>query len=288
MASLRERFDRRARRLASDLPRPAKSAVQLGLSAVDPIARARYRRRTGTIEPIPPVALRARVGEPRIDAFMRASVAYVDRATEVSGRPLESFRSILDFGCGSGRTLLPLARKVAPGSELHGCDIDSDAIDWLRRHHPELKLEVTGFDPPLPYADDTFDLIVSISVFTHLDEPGQLAWLHELRRVLRPDGLAVLTIHGERSYRAFAQGDVVGAIRSAPKRIGSHGPLDDAGFVYESAEPSRWNALRFSGRASSWGLAFHSEAYVREQWGRIFSTVRVIEGPGQDIVLAEP
>jgi SAM-dependent methyltransferase len=287
MRSGRNGTKRRPRRLASNLPRPAKAATQLALGAVDPLMRARYRRRTGTSEPIPPIALRARVGALGIESFLSANAGYVELALEAADRPFESFGSVLDFGCGCGRTLLPLAREAAPGTDLHGCDVDADAIAWLRSHHPELKLEVNGFDPPLPYPDEAFDLVCSISVFTHLDEPGQLAWLRELQRVMRPGGLAVLTIHGQQAFGRFARDEAVGAIRSAPERIGSHGQLAEAGFVYEPAEPSRWNALRFVDRSDGWGLAFHSDEYVHQRWGEVFSQVRVLRGPGQDVVLAE-
>jgi ubiquinone/menaquinone biosynthesis C-methylase UbiE len=287
MRSLRDRAGRRAQRLGSDLPRPLKAVAQLSLSAVDPLVRARYRRRTGTREPIPPIALRARTGGVGIKKFLSASAHYVDRALAAAGRPLESFQSVLDFGCGCGRTLVPLARAANPATKIHGTDVDADAIKWLQRHHPELKLGINHFVPPLPYPDGSFDLVYSVSVFTHLDESSQFAWLAELRRVLRSDGLAALTIHGSRAFDQFTRDEMVGAIRSAPQRIASHGSLEEAGFVYESAEPSRWNALRFMDR-SGWGLAFHSRDYVRDRWGDFFSSVRILDGPGQEVILAEP
>ena len=45
----------------------------------------------------------------------------------------------------------------------------------------------------------SFDLVYALSVFTHLTSELQLAWRDELLRVLRPDGLLLLTTHG-RSY----------------------------------------------------------------------------------------
>jgi SAM-dependent methyltransferase len=41
-------------------------------------------------------------------------------------------------------------------------------------------------------------LIYALSVFSHLDEPLQRAWLAEFRRLLRPGGLLVLSVLGER------------------------------------------------------------------------------------------
>jgi SAM-dependent methyltransferase len=288
MGRERQRAETRARRLAAELPRPAKRAAQLALSAVDPVARTRYRRRTGTREPIPPIALRARVGTPGIAAFMRAHAGYAEQAARAAGRSLDSFRSILDFGCGCGRTLVPLARRLGSEAEVCGCDIDAEAIQWLQTHHPQLRLRVTGAEPPLPYEPGSFDLVISVSVFTHLDEPRQDAWLAELRRVLRDDGLGALTVHGERAYRSFARGEAPPSVRSASERIASHGSMEDAGFIFEPAEPSRWNALRSMESREGWGLAFHSRDYLRERWGRFFSRVRVIEGPTQDIALVWP
>jgi SAM-dependent methyltransferase len=197
---------------------------------------------------------------------------------------MTDFESVLDFGCGSGRVLVPLWRRWGGDTAFHGCDIDDGAIAWLRAHHPEIPAAVNKFRPPLPYAADSFDLVYSISVFTHLDEPDQFDWLEEVRRVLRPGGLALLTIHGERAFRDFTSGDRVGAI--AADRIGAHS-FDRESFFYEPAKPSRWNALQFMDDSASWGLAFHSEDYVRERWSPPFESVTILPGDGaQDVVVA--
>jgi SAM-dependent methyltransferase len=274
--------------VGSDLPGPAKSAAQAALSAVDPLLVRRYRRRTGHADPIPPVALRARVGSPGIEAFIRNGSVYEELLPETlrdAGHPLPGFKSVLDFGAGCGRVLVPLWRRFGAETAFHGCDIDAGAIAWLREHHPALPVEVNDFHPPLPYADDSFDLVYSVSVFSHLDEPGQFAWLAELGRVLRPGGLCLLTVHGESAYRRFASGEAVGAIRSAADRIGAES-LAERGFVYEEAEWSRWNALRFIDDGGGWGLAFHSDEYLRRHWGERFPSLEIVRGrAAQDMVL---
>ena len=47
--------------------------------------------------------------------------------------------------------------------------------------------------PPLPFDDGFFDFVFSISVFTHIPEDMQFAWLSELRRVLKVGGTALLS-----------------------------------------------------------------------------------------------
>jgi SAM-dependent methyltransferase len=51
--------------------------------------------------------------------------------------------------------------------------------------------------PPLKYTDEFFDLIYSISVFTHLSEHVQKEWMRELNRVLKKNGFVLITVHGE-------------------------------------------------------------------------------------------
>ncbi len=270
---------------AAHLPGPAKRAVQVGLEAIDSLVVRAYRRRTGYVDPIPGVMLRARVGGPRVDVFVDSSrnlTADIEEAVAAAGRSFADFRDVLDFGCGCGRVLMPLAR-AHPSTTFHGCDIDVDAIGWLGRHHPTLSVEVNSFEPALPYADATFDLLYSVSVLTHLDEESQFRWLREIRRVLAPDGLALVTVHGERAFQGFSKASGVAV---ANERIAAHGSLAQSGFVFESAAPSHWSALEFIHAEDAWGLAFHSPEYIRDRWGEIFTSTTLLERPGlQDVVV---
>ena len=55
--------------------------------------------------------------------------------------------------------------------------------------------------PPLLFEPQSFDLIYGISVFTHLNQQFQPRWLQELRRILKPDGMLILSLHGETVWR---------------------------------------------------------------------------------------
>jgi SAM-dependent methyltransferase len=111
------------------------------------------------------------------------------------GFNLRNCGSILDFGCGSAR-LLRLYRYI-DGLRLVGCDANPECIDWCNRSVPGCEFYVNQLAPPLPFASGKdFDLIVSMSVFTHIPLEQQKIWLEEMKRVLRPGGFLVCTVVG--------------------------------------------------------------------------------------------
>lgn len=73
------------------------------------------------------------------------------------------------------------------------CDIDERAIEFARKLHGDkvARFDVTKAGEPLPYADDSFDLLISMDVIEHLPDPKP--WLRENIRVLRPGGHLFLT-----------------------------------------------------------------------------------------------
>jgi ubiquinone/menaquinone biosynthesis C-methylase UbiE len=109
---------------------------------------------------------------------------------------VESLKAILDFGCGCGRVLRHW--KPPTGSKLYGTDCNPELTAWCRRKLDRLaEFQTNKPAPPLKYEAEKFDLIYAVSVFTHLPEDLQYAWLDELARVLKPGGLLLLTFHGQ-------------------------------------------------------------------------------------------
>ena len=111
-------------------------------------------------------------------------------------RDLRSFRSMLDWGCGCGRSTMHFM-EVPGGPRVFGCDIDRKSIQWCTENLPKGSFTAVDPWPPMPYDDNAFDLIVGYSVFTHLDREAQHNWLAEIKRLLVPGGLFVTSIHGE-------------------------------------------------------------------------------------------
>jgi SAM-dependent methyltransferase len=95
---------------------------------------------------------------------------------------LRSVRSILEFGCGTGRVLRHF--RNTSGLRLAGTDANPKPIEWDRENLPNIEFYHNGLTPPLTFGDESFDLIYALSVFTHIPLELQRSWLDELRRVL--------------------------------------------------------------------------------------------------------
>jgi SAM-dependent methyltransferase len=273
------------------LPLPAKRMAKMIRFGLDPVYVSLYRRRTGFEGAVPPGAVRARGGILDVAAFVEAGARAADelgRALDRVGRRWSDFESVLDFGCGAGRVLTHVAERGEPGTRFQGSDVDRGAIEWARKHQPGASWSVNRSEPPLPFEDGSFDLVYSISVFTHLDEQLQLRWLTELARVLRSGGLALLTTHGEYALGEYESGRVVSNSRDCARRMALHGSLRNEKFVHEPYARSIWTGPDFPGTDPAFGLAFHSEEYIRQRWAQIFDVLAIVPrglDSWQDIVV---
>lgn len=151
------------------------------------------------------------------------------------GAPTDGAR-VLDAGCGTGGLMRRLQR-AQPGWELTGVDFSPLACAFARERtgRPVLEGSVTA----LPLADAGFDAVASCDVVCQVAEP--LAALSEFHRVLRPGGIAVLTMPAYRwmhSYHDRAVGNLRRYSRGETVAL-----LRQAGFRIERA--TYWNTLLF-------------------------------------------
>lgn len=150
--------------------------------------------------PVPPLRFIWLVmGSIDISAFLETGRVHAHELIapllERNNLSMQNFGRVLDFGCGCGR----IARhwQSLRGVELWGTDYNSRQIDWCRRNLPFAHFEVNSLAPPLPGEPERFDFVYARSVFTHLSEPLQFAWIRELNRVLRPGGVFLFTVSGD-------------------------------------------------------------------------------------------
>ena len=106
-------------------------------------------------------------------------------------------KRVLDYGCGSGYGSAQIAEDA---DHVTAVDVAADAIDHARAHFQRDNLDFLTIDPAerLPFADASFDVVLSFQVFEHVSDTSH--YLSEIRRVLRPGGKLVL-ITPDRSTR---------------------------------------------------------------------------------------
>lgn len=110
-------------------------------------------------------------------------------------------RRALDIGCGGGRHTVLLASS---GFAVDAVDISEEGLV-----HTRAALDAAGFDATLtvapmtalPFADETFDTVVSYGVFYYGTAAEGRAAVSELHRVLRPGGRAFVVVRTRDDYR---------------------------------------------------------------------------------------
>ncbi len=104
---------------------------------------------------------------------------------------------ILDWGCGPGRVVRHLPTVIGNGCRYYGSDYNGAYVDWCSKNISGITFRKNELDPPLKFDARSFDVIYGISIFTHLSEEKHIAWFAELLRVLKPNGIMMITTHGD-------------------------------------------------------------------------------------------
>jgi 2-polyprenyl-3-methyl-5-hydroxy-6-metoxy-1,4-benzoquinol methylase len=146
------------------------------------------------------------------DAYKDTYAQSVDRAIEFSGLTLDFFTQVkadyiaelsrehfgarsdiqaLDVGCGIGNYHGRFGNCFAA---ISGVDVSSNCIATARTRNPSVEYKVyDGVD--LPYSTAQFDVAYAICVMHHVPQIQSSKFVSEMRRVVRPGGLALVFEH---------------------------------------------------------------------------------------------
>jgi len=117
---------------------------------------------------------------------------------------------VLDLGCGCG---VPVARRLAPRYDVTGVDLSPVQIERARVLVPTATF-VCADMAALHFPDASFDAVVCLYAIIHLPLVEQPAFIRDLGRWLRPDGVLIATVgHGawsgtEKDWLGVAGGDM--------------------------------------------------------------------------------
>jgi SAM-dependent methyltransferase len=218
--------------------------------------------------------------------------------SQSSPKPLSEYASILDFGCGCGR----LARMFKGYSgHFAGCDIDHRTIEWCSATLGYMDAKLSTVRPPIPFTDNEFEAVISISIFTHLNESSQDQFLQELCRVCRPDGLLFLTIHGSRALNRTISEPQIKSMLSMDEDLfkaarnnfvkGQYAFILQQGHLTTIGKNNEVRSDKVISEPFEYGITFIPENYLRTHWGKWFDIIDYRAGAihdFQDIVVLKP
>jgi SAM-dependent methyltransferase len=245
--------------LASDTGTIPRDAVVVFRKGADWRIEQQYRREGAPDGlPLPPDNLIYLVqGSRYLKAFLDSGKWEAEELRKLFTRhaaPSTKQRAFLDLGCGAGRVIRHL--RSWEGVELNGADYNPGQVAWCSanlRHATFVKNELA---PPLPFSNERFDFVFANSVFTHLSEPLQFAWIDEIQRILRPGGLLLMTTMGKKMVED-----------DSPWALKAQSPKDISRFyagqmiaLNENA-PEKPDEYLFC-------VTWHPESYVREKLAR--------------------
>ncbi len=280
----------RATKLA---PRNVKKAAKLVLNLEQDISVS-FGRATGRIDfPVPPNSSMRKTSSKSVGHFYSSGITtYLPITTSALREQinLKDNINILDFGCGVGRQLLHFTRHW-PAPSYHACDIDHTSVAFIAKNYSWVNTYCNSFTPPLEYPTSFFDMIYSVSIFSHLKLDDQKIWLTELGRVTKPGGYCFLTTEGYTALKSL-QGEF-GAEENKLRAA-----LNHSGYLYKEYEG--WGdhakyqniipvASNMMGVERSCGNTVVSAAYVRRNWGGDdLEVIDILEGVidhRQDLVI---
>lgn len=228
----------------------------------------------------PPADLMQRVSgspDPRFfDADgVRSYTEFIDAVAKY--RDWKSISRLLDWGCGCGRVTRCFLR-ANPEVEVHGCDIDAQAVAWCRENLRGGSFSAVDLLPPTSFPDGHFSLAIGYSVMSHLPPEVQREWLQEMRRIVAPGGLFLASVHGP-----FAARFAYPSARPPGRRFAwsRRQPVQDflqEGFWDGGAD----HALDGVAPAGYYRGAFQTPDWTRREWSKYFRVLEIREGGMQN------
>ncbi len=112
----------------------------------------------------------------------------------------QNFHKILDFGCGLGRHTVFFAKN---GYEVSAFDLSKKGVlktqEWVAKEQLTVDIKVADMHD-LSYPDNYFDAIFAYHVISHSDTLGVKKIINEIKRILKPNGEAYLTLCSKETW----------------------------------------------------------------------------------------
>jgi ubiquinone/menaquinone biosynthesis C-methylase UbiE len=160
--------------------------------------------------------------------------------------------SVLDVGCGTGTLAVAAKRRVGPRGAVCGIDASPEMIAAAGRKARKAALDIvfrTAVIEGLPFADASFNVVLSTLMFHHLPAKARQEGAHEMRRVLKRGGRVLvvdfsrgdgpkrgLLAHFHHRHGHVKLADVIAALGEAGLNTVESGEVGTKGMIFALAQ----------------------------------------------------
>ncbi len=155
-------------------------------------------------------------------------------------------KRILDWGCGPGRVIRHLPNVIGNECQYFGTDYNKKSIDWCTQNLKGIEFNNNPLNAELPYENNNMDVIYGLSIFTHLSKQLHDDWFNELYRILKPNGILLLTTQGDNfkqkltdfELKQFENNQLVvrGNVKEGHRTFSAFQPKEFMKQLFQSAE----------------------------------------------------
>lgn len=140
-------------------------------------------------------------GERMVPEFHKGGLTYAEHLTRYTAvGAMAKGKIVLDIASGSGYGTEILSQSA---KYVYGIDKSPEAVEYARSHFSRSNTEYrVGDATKISLDDHSVDLVVTFETIEHVED--YLAFMREIKRVLRPDGIAIISTPNDLE---FAEGN---------------------------------------------------------------------------------
>lgn len=216
-------------------------------------------------------------GRATVEAAWGMYKIFSEEATRYNLIAESSVFTVLDLGAGWGRITRLMLRDVEPNN-LFAVDVDKELVDSGKKCMPDINWELIQAGGKLPFDDNSFSLVLSNSVLSHLDEHHHRDLVDEVARVLKPGGIFLGTTLSEAHFLNYLKYEdmkkwLAGIVGNLDDQLTN---LRNGQFVYGH-----------SNRLQGYGMTFLPNGWVDKQWSPQLTVLSTRTDYAQDVNVAQ-
>ena len=128
--------------------------------------------------------------------FLKVRDLFKPRGRVLKETGIQRGDTVLDFGCGPGGYIRPLAKMVGPSGKIYALDMNPQAVRMVKSFADKnhlANIETIVSDGKTGLSDGSMDYVLLFDVLHHLSRPETV--LAEFHRILKPDGILAMSDH---------------------------------------------------------------------------------------------